>query len=268
ADWDNSFSPNWSPSGLPSMHDQDGSHAMSEAEIEEIVLSFARAAWRAKQAGIDGCELMAAYNSLNQEFWSTFSNRRDDGWGGSFAKRMRFSTEVLHRIRKACGEDFVIGIAISVDPTRPDVLSIADHQEIAAWHDRNGLYDYVSVGTGSYFEFTRIMPTFQYAENLGPPYAEALKQVVQNVRIQAESHVRTPENAEYVIASGQADLVSIVRGQIADPWLAAKAREGRPEDIRRCISCNQMCWGRRFRDYWISCLVNPSSGREFEWGGD
>jgi NADPH-dependent 2,4-dienoyl-CoA reductase/sulfur reductase-like enzyme len=63
-------------------------------------------------------------------------------------------------------------------------------------------------------------------------------------------------------------LVSIVRGQIADPHLANKAREGRPEDIRPCLSCNQMCWGRRYRDYWISCLINPSAGREFEWGGD
>jgi len=62
--------------------------------------------------------------------------------------------------------------------------------------------------------------------------------------------------------------VSIVRGQIADPHLANKAHEGRPEDIRPCISCNQMCWGRRSRDYWISCLVNPSVGREYQWGGD
>jgi len=71
-----------------------------------------------------------------------------------------------------------------------------------------------------------------------------------------------------VIASGQADLVSIVRGQIADPHLANKAADGRPEDVRGCLSCNQMCWGRRSRDYWISCLINPSAGREFEWGGD
>jgi len=71
-----------------------------------------------------------------------------------------------------------------------------------------------------------------------------------------------------VIGSGQADMVSIVRGQIADPHLANKAKEGRPEDIRPCLSCNQMCWGRRYRDYWISCLINPSAGREFEWGGD
>jgi 2,4-dienoyl-CoA reductase-like NADH-dependent reductase (Old Yellow Enzyme family)/thioredoxin reductase len=268
ADWDNSFEANWSPSGLPSMHDQDGSHAMSEAEIEELVEAFGQAAWRAKEAGFDGVELMAAYNALIEQFWSPFSNRRDDAWGGSFEKRMHFSEAVLNRIRALCGERFVIGVAISVDPTRPDVLSIEDHQEIAAWHDERALYDYVTVGTGSYFEFTRIIPTFQHAEKLGPPYAAALKQVVKQTRVQAESHIRTPENADYVIASGEADMVSIVRGQIADPHLVNKAREGRPEDIRRCISCNQMCWGRRYRDYWISCLVNPSSGREFEWGGD
>ena len=86
--------------------------------------------------------------------------------------------------------------------------------------------------------------------------------------MQTESHVRTPENANQVIGAGQADMVSIVRGQIADPHLARKAAEGRPGDIRPCLSCNQMCWGRRARDYWISCLVNPSAGREFEWGGD
>jgi NADPH-dependent 2,4-dienoyl-CoA reductase/sulfur reductase-like enzyme len=63
-------------------------------------------------------------------------------------------------------------------------------------------------------------------------------------------------------------MVSIVRGQVADPHMANKARAGRAEDIRPCISCNQMCWGRRSRDYWISCLVNPSVGREFQWGGD
>jgi NADPH-dependent 2,4-dienoyl-CoA reductase/sulfur reductase-like enzyme len=63
-------------------------------------------------------------------------------------------------------------------------------------------------------------------------------------------------------------MVSIVRGQIADPHLVAKARAGRADEVRPCISCNQLCWGRRSRDYWISCLVNPSAGREFAWGGD
>ena len=63
-------------------------------------------------------------------------------------------------------------------------------------------------------------------------------------------------------------MVSIVRGQIADPHLVAKARAGRADEVRPCISCNQLCWARRSRDYWISCLVNPSAGREWEWGGD
>ena len=267
-DWDNSFSPNWSPSGLPSMHDSDGSHAMTEAEIEELVECFGRAAFRAKQAGYDGCELMAAYNAVIEQFWSPYCNRRDDRWGGSFENRMRFSSAVLERIRKYCGDDFIIGMAISVDTLRPDVLSLDDQVEIAAWHDARALYDYVSVGTGGYFDFTRIIPTFVYEEKMGPPHAEAIRRAVKHVRVQAESHIRTPENADYVIASGQADMVSIVRGQIADPHMANKAREGRPEDIRPCISCNQMCWGRRSRDYWISCLVNPSVGREYLWGGD
>ena len=157
---------------------------------------------------------------------------------------------------------------MSVDPTRPDVLSIDDQQKVAAWHDERGLYDYVTVGTGSYFEFTRLMPTFVYEEKLGPPWAERIRQAVRHAKVQSESHIRTPENADYVIASGQADMVSIVRGQIADPHMANKAREGRAEDVRPCLSCNQMCWGRRSRDYWVSCLVNPSAGREFEWGGD
>ena len=86
--------------------------------------------------------------------------------------------------------------------------------------------------------------------------------------VQAESHIRTPEAAEAVLAAGHADMVSIVRGQIADPHLVAKARAGRADEVRPCISCNQLCWGRRSRDYWISCLVNPSAGREWEWGGD
>jgi 2,4-dienoyl-CoA reductase-like NADH-dependent reductase (Old Yellow Enzyme family)/pyruvate/2-oxoglutarate dehydrogenase complex dihydrolipoamide dehydrogenase (E3) component len=267
-DWDNSFEAAWSPSGLPSMHDSDGSHRMSEAEIAELVECFGQAARRDHESGFDGSEIMAAYNALLEQFWSPYSNRRTDRYGGSFENRMRFSTEVLTRMRQLAGEEFILGMAISVDITRPEILSIADQQEILAWHDERGLYDYVSCGTGSYYDFTKIIPTFVYEDKLGAPFSEALKQVAKHVRVQAESHIRTPENADYVIASGAADMVSIVRGQIADPHMANKAEAGRSEDIRPCISCNQMCWGRRSRDYWISCLVNPSVGREYQWDGD
>ncbi|MCZ6863778.1 MAG: FAD-dependent oxidoreductase, partial [Alphaproteobacteria bacterium] len=150
----------------------------------------------------------------------------------------------------------------------PAALDMESLQEIVAYHDTRGLIDYVTCGTGSYFDHQDLIPTFAYPDKLGSPFAEALRQAVKHARVQAESHIRTPENADYVIGSGQADMVSIVRGQIADPHMANKAREGRAEDVRPCISCNQLCWGRRYRDYWISCLVNPSAGREFEWGGD
>jgi 2,4-dienoyl-CoA reductase-like NADH-dependent reductase (Old Yellow Enzyme family)/thioredoxin reductase len=268
ADFDNSFEPGWSPSGLPSYHDSDGSHAMSEAEIEELVEGFAQAARRAKQSGFDGVELFAAYHGLIDQFWTPWSNRRDDRWGGSLENRTRFSSEIIKRIRGYVGDVFIIGMAVSCDPDIEVALSLEALQEIVAWHDERALIDYVTCGTGSYFDFFKLMPTFLYADKLGVPFAEALKQVTAHARVQAESHIRTPENADYVIASDQADMVSIVRGQIADPHMASKAQADRPGDIRPCISCNQMCWGRRSRDYWISCLVNPSAGREFEWGGE
>ena len=267
-DFDNSFEPSWSPSGLPSFHDSDGSHAMTEAEIEEIIEGFVQAARRAKESGFDGIELFAAYNALIDQFWLPFNNRRDDQWGGTFENRMRFSRLIMERIRKLAGDDFIIGIAVNMDETSKVSQTIEHLQEIIAWHDERHLMDYVTCGTGSYFNFTGIMPTVFYPDKFGAPYAEALKQVVKNAKVQCESHIRTPENANYVIASGQADMVSIVRGQIADPHFANKTKEGRAEDVRPCLSCNQMCWGRRSRDYWISCLINPSAGREFEWGGD
>src|SRR5262245_55120074 len=267
-DADSSFAPNWSPSGLPSYPAADGSHAVTGDEIEEVIDGFVAAAVRAQAAGFDGIEVFAAYHALVDQFWTPWSNRRTDRWGGSFENRMRFSAEVLGRIRARCGDGFVIGLAVSVDPESTATLSIEQLTEVVAWHDERRLMDYVTCGTGSYFDFYQIIPTSLYDQRLGEPYAAALKAVVRHALVQAESHIRTPEAAEAVLAAGHADLVSIVRGQIADPYLVRKAREGRAGEVRPCISCNQLCWGRRSRDYWISCLVNPSAGREHSWGGE
>ena len=267
-DWDNSFEASPSPSGLPSFHDSHGSMRMDEADIEAHIAAFVSAAVRAKACGFDGVELFAAYNALIDQFWTPWNNRRDDRWGGALENRTRFSRLIMERIRKVVGEDFIVGLAVSMQTTPGPGLTLEQLQEVVAWHDQRQLMDYVTCGVGSYFEFSEIIPTFAYPDKLGAPFAEGLRSVLKFARMQAEGHIRTPENADYLVASGQADMVSIVRGQIADPHLANKAREGRPEDIRPCISCNRMCWGRRYRDYWISCLVNPSAGREFEWGGD
>src|SRR5207248_7857584 len=129
-DFDNSYEPNWSPSGLPSFHDSDGSHAMSEAEIEEIVESFVQAARRAKESGFDGVEIFAAYHAIVDQFWTPFSNRRNDKWGGGLENRVRFSSEILRRIRKLAGDDFIIGLAINLDPEIKASLSVEAMQEI------------------------------------------------------------------------------------------------------------------------------------------
>ncbi len=267
-DSDLSFMPHWGPSGLQSYHDSDGSHAMRETEILEVIDCFTRAARRCQDAGFDGVDLFAAYHALLDQFWTPWSNRRDDRWGGSLENRCRLSMSIINSIRDACGEDFIIGLSTGYADNTPFVMTLEDFQEVIAYHDQSGNLDYVSCGSGNYVDVDRIMPTFVYGEKQGVPLAAALKQVVKHAKVTAESHIRTPENADYTIASGDSDLVSIVRGQIADPHWVNKTRANRHDDIRGCISCNQMCWGRRSRDYWISCLVNPSAGREFEWGGD
>jgi len=268
ADADNAFHAGWSPSGLPSYHDSDGSHRMNEAEIEETIGGFVQAARRCRESGFDGVEVWAAYHSMLDQFWTPWSNRRDDRWGGSLENRTRMSREVMSRIRRECGDEFIIGLAVNDEPDVEIALKREALAEIVDLHDRDALMDYVTCGSGSYFDFYKIMPTFVYPEKLGADLAAVLKSTVRHALVTAESHIRTPENAESVLSEDKADLVSIVRGQIADPHLAAKAAAGRPDDIRGCLSCNQMCWGRRSRDYWISCVINPSAGREWEWGGD
>ncbi|WP_284164698.1 FAD-dependent oxidoreductase [Frigidibacter sp. SD6-1] len=267
-DSDLSFQPHWSPSGGPSYHDSDGSHRMTGAEIEDLLDAHAAAARRAKAGGFQGVELWAAYHSLIDQFWTPWSNDRTDQWGGSLQNRTRFSRLLIERIRRDCGEDFIVGLAVSHSTAYPVILSPDDLCEVVALHDATGHVDYVTVGYGSYLDFEGIIPAFTEGEKLTTPFTRQLKGALVHAKVTSEAGIRTPENAETIIASGEADMVSIVRGQIADPHLARKTMEGRADDIRGCISCNQMCWGRRSRDYWISCLINPSAGREWEWGGD
>ena len=174
-DADNSFAPNWSASGLPSYHDADGGHAMTSAEIDEVIDGFVAAAERAKAAGFDGIEIFAAYHAFVDQFWTPWSNRRTDEWGGSFENRMRLSSTILSRIRERCGESFIVGLAVSVDEGSPATLSVEELQQVVAWHDERRLMDYVTCGTGSYLDFDVIIPPSLYPQRLGEPYAAALK---------------------------------------------------------------------------------------------
>ncbi|MGI9449573.1 MAG: FAD-dependent oxidoreductase, partial [Geminicoccaceae bacterium] len=200
------------------------------------------------------------------QFWSPLTNHRTDRFGGSLEDRLRFTVRIIEGIRNITNDAFIIGMAISGGEGYPGGLSIADKQEIVSWFDERGLVDYVTVGAGSYLnDFAHIVPSFLTEPMLGPPVAAGIKKVGKHAKIQAEARIRTPANGEQVVANDQADMVSLVRAQIADPDLANKAKDGRPADIRPCINCNQQCIGRRLRDYWISCLVNPTTGREVAW---
>ena len=142
---------------------------MSEAEIEEVIDGFVAAARRAKASGFDGIELFAAYNALIDQFWTPWSNRRDDRWGGSLENRSRFSAEIIRRIRAHAGDDFIIGLAVNIHPEIEVSLSVEAMQEIIAWHDERALIDYVTCGTGSYFEFTGSFRTCSSPTSSAPP---------------------------------------------------------------------------------------------------
>ena len=268
-DADNSFAPNWSPSGLPSYHDADGSHAVTEAEIEQLLDGFVRAASRARASGFDGVELFAAYHALIDQFWTPWSNRRTDRWGGSLENRVRFSRTLLERIRTACGDDFIVGLAVNADPASPASLRFEELQEIVAWHDSRALMDYVTCGTGSYFDFFKLMPTSLYPARLGEPLRRRPEgRHGARPGPGGEPHPDGPRRPRrcWPPATPTWSRSSGARSPIPTWW--PRPATGRADEVRPCISCNQLCWGRRSRDYWISCLVNPSTGREWEWGGD
>ena len=174
--------------------------------------------------------MFAAYHALVDQFWTPFSNRRNDSWGGSLENRTRFSAEIMRRIRALAGDDFIIGLAINLQPEIEVSLSIAHMQEIIAWHDERAAHRLRDLRHRQLFRLHRHHPHCllrRQARRALCRGAEAGGEA--HAQVQAESHIRTPENADYVVASGQADMVSIVRGQIADPHLANKAQEGRPK---------------------------------------
>ena len=168
-DSDLSFQPHWSPSGGPSYHDSDGSHRVTESEIEELIAAHIAAARRSKEAGFHGVEVWAAYHSLLDQFWTPWSNKRDDQWGGSLENRTRFSRRIIEGIRKTCGEDFIIGLAISTSDSQPVLLQGETLAEVVAYHDATGHVDYVTCGAGSYLEFDAIIPPFTHGEKLTTP---------------------------------------------------------------------------------------------------
>jgi 2,4-dienoyl-CoA reductase-like NADH-dependent reductase (Old Yellow Enzyme family) len=130
--------------------------ALTREEIHELVEKFAQAALRAKLAGFDGVEVHAAHGYLLNEFLSPYTNKRDDEYGGSFENRLRFLLEILARIRELVGEDFVVGVRLSVEEFVPGGLTLAESQEIARVLEASGV-DYISASCGIYESVSTII---------------------------------------------------------------------------------------------------------------
>ena len=233
--------------------------------IREIVAAHGDGAARMAEAGLDGVEIISSMGYLASQFINPRLNRRDDKYGGSFENRMRFVREVAADIRAKIGGDMILGLRISADEMDEEGLTIEESREACAALDADGVLDYLNIVLGSTATYTgwqHIIPHMQYDAGYTGKKSGALKEAVKRVPVMIAGRINQPQIAEQILAEGQADMIGIVRGHIADPDLVRKASEGRVDDIRACIACDQACIGHRLKGFPISCIQFPETGRE------
>jgi NADPH-dependent 2,4-dienoyl-CoA reductase/sulfur reductase-like enzyme len=232
-----------------------------------MVEAFASAAFRLKQGGFDGCELMASACHLVDQFWTPRVNRRDDEYGESLENRMRFSVEVLTAIRERVGRDFVVGIRITGDEMLEGGLDREAMQEIARRLDALAILDYFNIVGASCETYTTeslTVPDMSFSPGLFAGLAASIKSVV-GVPVIATGRINHPAVAERILNEGQADLCVMTRALIADPDMPRKARESRLDDIRICHGYNSGCIDRIYVGRAVTCVQNAVVGREKEW---
>jgi 2,4-dienoyl-CoA reductase-like NADH-dependent reductase (Old Yellow Enzyme family) len=245
------------------------SHAMTVDEIAEMVDAYAQAARRAVEGGLDGVEVHAAHNFLIQQFISPASNRRTDAYGGSFENRMRFFLELLHAIRRTVGPDYAMGVRVGPN-NMAGALNVDEHVRIVdRLLDEDGLVDFIDVSHGASGEAShKIIGGMHEETGYELPMSVPVTQAVRGrVPTFVTGRFRTLEDADAVIARGEADMVGLTRAHIADPEIVNKVLDGRANEIRPCIGCNQGCLGGLAQGR-IGCAVNPAAGRELSLSED
>ena len=235
---------------------------MTNDDILRTIKDFATASANAQAAGFDGVEIMGSEGYLLNEFTVKHTNKRTDQWGGSVENRHRFPVEVVRAVRARCGPDFMIIYRISAAdliengaPTE-EIIALAQKIEAAG-------ADMLNTGIG--WHEARV-PTIAYQVPRGA-WRQAPANIKQAVSIPvvASNRINTPDLAEDILASGGADLISMARPMLADPYFMRKTREGRADEINTCIACNQACLDYIFSNRVAGCLVNPRAGHETEF---
>jgi len=250
--------------GVPLYKEWKGKNTPVELEgsqIKELVEEFVQASRRAQEAGFDGVELFAAEDFLLSSFLTPYFNRRTDEYGGNLENMVRFPVEIIRGIKRTCGQDFPVGFKYNAYYEFPEgggvdldlgvAIGLRLAREKVAYLQA---YAYAKHTLPfSLFKYT-IMPGMYQPRNTTISVAEALKRNIPEVPIMAVGGIVKPDEADRIIAEGQADLVSIGRAFVADPLWAFKARRGLR--IRPCIRC-YVCLHEATNGRIIGCAVNP-----------
>ncbi|MEW5945181.1 MAG: FAD-dependent oxidoreductase [bacterium] len=262
----NSRLPVWAPSPLPDVWFREMPKEMDPDEISELVESFGRCAALAREGGLDGVEINGAHSYMVAQFLSPLANKRKDGYGGSLDNRMRFPLEVLGEVRRNLGDDLILGIRLSADELMEGGMGLEDMKKVAVKLEESGLVDFINVSIGVYQNLFIVMPSFSVPPGYQVDSAREIKSVLRKTPVVAVGRIKTARMADELIREGAADMVAMTRATICDPFLPSKATEGREDEIIPCNGCNQACVQRTANQQPITCILNPSVGRERELG--
>ena len=251
----------WAPSAIADVSTREVPKAMELHDIAAVIDGFALVTRDAMQGHADGVELQISDRSLLRQFLSPLTNQRGDAYGDSLENRLRFVQETIEAVDAALGSNAMLGARLCVDELAPWAgLTPEQGIEIARLLAASGRIDYLTITMGSIysshmFPFHASMHTARgYATHL----AAAVKAVV-SIPVFAAGRILDTAQAERILAEGQADGVEMIRALIADPQLPLLSQNGRAEQVRPCISCNQGCQVRNVMNVALSCTVNPDA---------
>lgn len=250
----------WSCSAVPNIVSGVMPIAMTKMMIDEVVESFALAARRCRDGGLDGVDIHASSGYLIHEFLSPALNRREDEYGGSAVNRRRFLVEILQAVRAAVGPGpFAIGVRLPNEDYVPGGLTAHDNADIARAIEP--LVDYISLHMGSYWRFHKLLAPSDDPLGVEMPANREITRGLSKPTI-VVGRIMTLDHASAIVANGEGDMVSMVRALIADPELVNKARRAEAHKIRPCIGTNMGCVGQLMTRGVLSCVVNVAAARE------
>jgi 2,4-dienoyl-CoA reductase-like NADH-dependent reductase (Old Yellow Enzyme family) len=251
----------WGPSTLPCPENRSPVHPMTADDIRVVVEGFATSALHASRGGLDGVEVHAAHGYLITAFASPFSNERTDEYGGSFGNRMRFALEVFEAVERSLSDDCTLGLRVSAEELVENGLTVADTCEMLDHLRARVRMDYVSVSLGNYTSHENVVPDHTFPPRFNAERAGMIRAAVSPVPVLLAGRVRDAQDAERILANGQADMVGAVRAQIADPnWAHRVLDSGSGKPLRPCIYCNQDCRTNLGKGLPIACSINPEVG--------